>query len=94
MGRLQRATRELCLKCKYHGKSGNTLSCNYERIAGHSRLFENGKMAYSPELCNKFEEGPAKNDWDEFNPKTVRYDDYENYMFQKMEKKHRGQQNV
>jgi hypothetical protein len=51
-------------------------------------------MAYSPELCDKFEEGPAKNDWDEFNPKTVRYDDYENYMFQKMEKKRKGQQNV
>jgi hypothetical protein len=51
-------------------------------------------MAYSPELCDKFEKGPAKNDWDEFNPETVRYDDYENDMFQKMEKKHRGQQNV
>ena len=94
MGKLRRATKDLCSKCSYRGTSGQTLSCNYLRIEGHSRIYENGVKMYEPEFCDKFREGDARNDWDEFNPKTVRYDDYENYMFQKMEKKHRGQQNV
>ena len=54
--RLVKATKEICEMCRF--RSGiPEHGCNYSEIEGHSRIFIDGKMAYDPEYCDKFERG-------------------------------------
>ena len=63
-----KATYEVCSKCKYRvgfgaapgkNQSNHNICCNYWKIMNHSRIFENGKKAYDPKYCDKFEVGEA-----------------------------------
>lgn len=61
---------QMCYACCYHMGFGSqpgkeqrdaghfhNIACNYLAIEGHSRIFENGKMRFDPEYCDKFREG-------------------------------------
>ena len=63
---------DICRSCKYHMGFGSqpgkqqideghckNVACNYMQIEKHSRIFKNGKMAYDPKYCDKYEEGDA-----------------------------------
>ena len=48
--------KNICAMCKY--RSGiPEHGCNYIMVEKHSRVFEDGKLAYDPSYCNKFERG-------------------------------------
>ena len=67
----------ICYACCYHMGFGSqpgkdqidaghcaNVACNYLGITGKSRIFEDGKMAYKPEYCDKFVPGEADpNGW-------------------------------
>ena len=65
------ATVERCSACRYHAGFGSqpgkdqkvnqNICCNYWSVKGHSRIFENGRKAYDPKYCNKFEPGEPNN---------------------------------
>lgn len=57
MENLIRDNRKNCSRCKYRTKIGNSMACNYSAIEGHSRIFQDGKLAYDPEYCDKFQKG-------------------------------------
>lgn len=72
MSRKIKVDAKICASCCYHmgfgsqpGKeqkdtsyNGN-IACNYMGITGYSRIFQNGKMAYAPHLCDKFSPGDS-----------------------------------
>ena len=59
--KLIRATPDVCAQCQCRiGKEtrrGLPDYCNYIGITGHSRIIEDGEMAYDPEYCDKFIKG-------------------------------------
>ena len=58
MSRLIKATPNICAMCRYRSNISSEFgNCEYQAITGHSRIFENGKLAYDPEYCDKFERG-------------------------------------
>ena len=73
MRKLVIASCRTCSLCKYHigyisGQTNNRekgnrtgVACNYLEIKKHSRIFENGKMAYDKMYCDKFEPGIPEN---------------------------------
>ena len=55
-GRMVKLCESICRMCKYRsGEQGDV--CNYWNITHSSRIFVDGKMAYDPEYCDKFERG-------------------------------------
>ena len=90
MSKLIKATAATCEKCKYRMGFGSqpskiqkdnghmmNVACNYAKIMQHSRIFENGVMAYDPQFCDKFESGDAVDPEEEhettFQIQSVRY---------------------
>ena len=90
MNKLIKATSKTCEKCKYRMGFGSqpskkqkdegklmNVACNYAKIMQHSRIFENGEMAYDPKFCDKFERGDAVDPEEEhettFDIKSLRY---------------------
>lgn len=70
MRKMVRATLDTCQKCQYRigkeTKRGLSDFCNYIGITGHSRIFEEGEMAYYPEFCDKYIPGeilPSSYQW-------------------------------
>lgn len=95
MKELIRVSQQLCLSCKYHtgvgtqpGKNQKSqgmlpnIGCNYLKIAGHSRIFENGKKAYDPAFCDKYEPGKPKRA--DIQIGSRERDEYENYKARKV----------
>ena len=78
---LIKLNKKVCGSCKYRMRFGsapggqNTFynhCCNYLEIMGHSRIFENGKQAYDPKYCDKFEKGKAEQTKINWNQQTSR----------------------
>ena len=99
MRELIRVSPEICAKCKYHFPFGanpghrecinRNIACNYKSITGHSRIFENGKMAYDPEFCDKFEQGeklPDSGEWSGFKIGDKPVDPFDEYKMDKIMK--------
>ena len=57
MGKIQKISKWLCLKCQYRTMIGSHQACNYLAIAGRSRIFQNGEAVNDPKFCDKFKEG-------------------------------------
>ena len=87
---LVKVSAKTCAKCKYRMGFGSqpskkqkdeghcmNVACNYIKIMQHSRIFENGEMAYDPKYCDKFEKGDAVDPEEEhettFQIQSVRY---------------------
>jgi hypothetical protein len=60
---MEKITKKLCSTCKYRGAMEQKISCNYMTCTGHSRIFQDGKMAYDPKYCDKYEKGRKKKGW-------------------------------
>ena len=56
---LVEATQATCIKCKWRSgiKGQCNVTCDYRDRTGKSRIFEDGKLAYDPKYCDKYEEG-------------------------------------
>lgn len=56
---LVEATQATCFKCKWRSgiKGQCNVTCDYRDRTGKSRIFEDGKLAYDPKYCDKYEEG-------------------------------------
>ena len=64
--KLVKATSTICAMCKYRSGDRERHSCSYWGITGQSRIFKDGKMAYDPQYCDKFERGKrldSRLDW-------------------------------
>ena len=77
---LIRRTKQVCARCQYRMRAGASpgrdgysdynYCCNYLEIEGHSRIFEDGKMAYDAKYCDKYKRGktiPTKINWNQCN---------------------------
>lgn len=75
MNRKIKVNAHICATCRYHmgfgsqpGKeqtdAGHNLNvaCDYLYRAGHSRIFEHGKLRFDPEYCDKYERGKHTTD--------------------------------
>ena len=95
MSELIKITQQLCLSCKYHMGVGTqpgkqqkaqgilpNIGCNYLKIAGHSRIYVNGKKAYDPAYCDKYEPGKPKKPGIHLG--DVEMDEYEEYKVRKI----------
>lgn len=105
MRKLIKTNSEICRSCRYHMGFGsqpdkeqkvcNNVACNYQEVTGHSRIFENGKIAYPPELCDKYEPGEKDTYFGNFiMPKRVDKEEYEKYKIHKVKRERKVQQNV
>ena len=56
MSRMVKAIPSICRMCKYRAAVPNEV-CDYWNITKRSRVFEDGKLAYDPAYCDKFERG-------------------------------------
>lgn len=81
-----RISDEVCGSCKYRGLMDGKLSCNYASITGHSRIFEGGQMAFPPNMCNKYDEGPMIDTRKEIYIFGSEIDEYESYKINKITK--------
>ena len=55
-GKMVKINKNICGMCKY--RSGlPEHGCNYIMVKKHSRVYEDGKLAYDPRYCDKFERG-------------------------------------
>ena len=88
---------EMCKSCKYaqpfgsqpgskQKEAGETarVCCNYLLVNERSRIFEDGKMAYDPAYCDKYEEGDRVSDKRKFAIFTLEHDEYYDYKCQKI----------
>ena len=79
MSKLIRVSAKTCQKCKYRMGFGSqpgkeqkekgqcmNVACNYLGIERHSRIFEDGKMAYDPKFCDKFKKGDVTDPEEEY----------------------------
>lgn len=66
MNELIKATHRVCNRCRYsmgfgsqpcNAEAPDNICCNYMEIRGESRIFKDGKMAYNPAYCDKYEKG-------------------------------------
>ena len=83
MKKMVKATPAICSRCKYHmgvrsspgrKQTNNNVCCNYFELTGYSRIYENGKLAYDPKYCDKYEKGPSLNEAyrkNKFNPRSM-----------------------
>lgn len=75
MNRKIKVNAHICATCRYHmgfgsqpGKeqtdAGHNLNvaCDYLYRAGHSRIFDHGKLRFAPEYCDKYERGEHTTD--------------------------------
>lgn len=75
MNRKIKVNAHICATCRYHmgfgsqpGKeqtdAGHNLNvaCDYLYRAGHSRIFDHGKLRFAPEYCDKYERGAHTTD--------------------------------
>lgn len=82
---MEKLTRKLCDSCKYRGQVEQKNCCNYIGVTGHSRIFENGAMAYNPRFCDKYEKGNRlMTEW--LNIAPGHKDEYWDYKFVKIRK--------
>lgn len=93
--KLIKLSQTVCLSCKYHMGVGTqpgkqqkeqgvlpNVGCDYQRIAGHSRIFVNGKKAYDPAYCDKYEPGDPKRH--DIRLGDVPKDEYDEYKIRKI----------
>ena len=96
---LVKVSAKTCAKCKYRMGFGSqpskkqkdeghcmNVACNYIKIMQHSRIFENGEMAYDPKYCDKFEKGDAV-DPEEIHESTF---DIKSLRYRKAHQLHKG----
>ena len=75
MNRKIKVNAHICASCKYHMGFGSqpgkeqteaghnlNIACDYLYRAGHSRIFEKGKLRFDPEYCDKYERGEHTTD--------------------------------
>lgn len=80
MRELIKLSKRVCARCQYSMRAGASpgrdgendfnYCCNFLSIEGHSRIFEDGKLAYDPHYCDKFKRGkqiPSKINWNQCN---------------------------
>ena len=97
MSELIKLSQTVCLSCKYHmgvgtqpGKNQKAqgmlpnVGCNYLKITGRSRIYENGKKAYNAAYCDKYEKG--KPDRPNIHLGDVEYEEYDKYKVRKIYK--------
>lgn len=80
--KMVKTSEKICSSCKYRINVEQKVSCNYLEVAGHSRIFENGKKAYDPAFCDKYEPGKPKRA--DIQIGSRERDEYENYKARKV----------
>ena len=86
MRELIKINAKTCAKCQYHGMMGQKISCNYIACEGHSRIFEDGKMAFDPKLCDKFQEGQMLRPYRDLTIIGTIYEEFQDYKCVKVQK--------
>jgi hypothetical protein len=87
MKEMEKITKKLCSTCKYRGGTDQKISCNYMTCTGRSRIFQDGKMAYDPKYCDKYEKGETDTSYRDINivPQQAK-DEYWDYKCVKIRK--------
>lgn len=80
MRELIKLSKRVCARCQYSMRAGASpgrdgendfnFCCNFLSIEGHSRIFEDGELAYDPHYCDKYKQGkqiPSKINWNQCN---------------------------
>lgn len=87
MKELKKVNKKLCSTCKYRGAMEQKISCNYMTCTGHSRIFQDGKMAYDPKYCDKYEKGKTDTSYRDINiVSKIGKDEYWDYKYVKIRK--------
>ena len=86
MRKLIRISAKMCTKCQYHGFMGQKISCNYLACEGHSRIFEDGKPAYDPAFCDKFQKGQMLRPYKDLTIVSTGYEEFTDYKCVKVQK--------
>lgn len=94
-----RISNDVCRTCKYRmgfgadpgGNNGcvNNVVCNYLSVTGHSRIFTDGKMAYDPKFCDKYDPGKRERAPHELVLTDSGKDEYDLYKGRKIAKERR-----
>ena len=86
MARMMKLTPELCDNCIFMPAVREN-GCSYLTLTGHSRIFENGKLAYDPKFCDKYEKGEIDTSYRDINiVSKIGKDEYWDYKCVKIRK--------
>ena len=94
----------ICATCRYRMGFGSqpgkeqteaghnlNIACDYLNKTGHSRIFINGKMAYKPQYCDKYEKGSASNDaWTSDNMTMWKQEEEKQKLWKELENANGG----